>query len=198
MDKPIQTLIMLGKPGAGKGTQSGILKERLRFSIIGYGDFFRGLSKQDTFVSRKVGETINQGSLLPHWFPSYVLMDKLFHTIETEEAIILDGAARSRKEAELTHEVLHWFERPYKALYIDITDQEAVDRLTSRRELINRVDDDDDHIKTRLQAYHNTVIPAIEFFREQGTLIEINGAQRMEEVSREILGKLNTIGLETR
>ena len=189
---------MLGKPGAGKGTQSGILKERLRFSIIGYGDFFRGLSKKDTFVSRKVKETIDTGSLLPHWFPSYVLMDKLFHTIETEEAIILDGAARSRKEAELTHEVLTWFERPYKALYIDISDQEAVDRLTSRRELINRADDDEEHIKTRLEAYHNTVIPAIEFFREQGTLIEINGAQGMEEVSREILTRLAEAGLETR
>ena len=198
MNKPIQTLIMLGKPGAGKGTQSGILKERLRFSIVGYGDFFRGISKEDTFVSRKVKETIDTGSLLPHWFPSYVLMDKLFHTIEAEESIILDGACRSRKEAELAHEVLNWFERPYKAVYIDISDQEAIDRLTSRRELINRADDDAEHIKTRLEAYHNTVIPAIEFFREQGMLIEINGAQGMEEVSREILTKLAEAGLETR
>ncbi len=197
MDKPIQTVIMLGKPGAGKGTQSGILKERMRFSIVGYGDFFRGLSKEDTFVSRKVKKTVDTGNLLPHWFPSYVLMDKLFNQIESDESIILDGAARSRKEAELTHEVLEWFERPYKALYINISDEEAVARLTSRRELINRADDDEEHIKTRLAAYHNTVIPAIEFFREQGTLIEINGDQGMEAVSREILTKLKDVGLET-
>ena len=187
---------MLGKPGAGKGTQSGILKERLRFQPIGYGDFFRGLAKEDTFVSRKVKETIDKGNLLPYWFPSYVLMEKMFHELTDDQDIILDGAARSRKEAEVVHDVLTWFERPYRAIYIDIPDQVAIDRLTERRNLINRADDDEEHIKTRLQAYHETVIPAIEYFREVGSLIEINGAQSMEAVSDEILDRLAEEGVE--
>ena len=196
MNKPIQTLIMLGKPGAGKGTQSGILKERLRYSVIGLGDFFRGISKQDTFVSNKIKHTIDQGILLPDWIPSYVLIDKLFHEIKTEDSIIFEGAARSQKQAELLHLALEWFERPYKAIYIDISDQEAIERLGSRRELINRADDDENHIKTRLEMHHSSVVPGIEFFREQGTLIEINGAQAMEDVSKEIIQKLHKEGLE--
>lgn len=191
----LQTIIMLGKPGAGKGTQSGILKERLRFSIVGYGDFFRGLTGEDTFVGKKVKQTVDQGYLLPYWFPSYILMNKLMTEIESEQSIILDGAARSYKEAQLAHDVLTWFERPYRAIYIDISDEEAIKRLTDRRELIHREDDDESHIATRLQVFHETVTPAVDYFREMGTLIEINGEQPMEDVSYEVLTKLQEIGL---
>jgi len=191
----INTLIMLGKPGAGKGTQSGILKERLRFSIVGYGEFFREISKKKNFVSNKVKSTIEKGNLLPYWFPSYVLMEKLFKELGREDSVILDGAARSRKEAELVNEVLNWFERPYKAIYIDISDEVAIERLTERKNLIHRADDELEHIQNRLEAYRDVVIPAIDYFREQGTLITIDGDKSMEAVSRDILNSLNKEGL---
>lgn len=190
MDGTIKTLVMLGKPGAGKGTQSGILKEHLRFSPVGYGDFFRNLSKQDTFVAKKVGETVDSGNLLPYWFPAYVLMDKMFNDIKPGQGIILDGAARSVGEAKILHEVLTWFERPYKAIYIDISDDEVVKRLTERQHLSGRADDDPEHIKTRLEAFHRDVIPAVEYFKEQGTLLTVDGAQSMDKVTHEMLGKL--------
>lgn len=191
----INTLIMLGKPGAGKGTQSGILKERLRFSIVGYGEFFREISKKKNFVSSKVKSTIEKGDLLPYWFPSYVLMEKLFNKLGREDSVILDGAARSRKEAELVNEVLNWFERPYKAIYIDIPDKVAIERLTERKNLIHRADDELEHIENRLEAYREIVIPAIEYFREQGTLITIDGNKSMELVSKDILNSLNKEGI---
>lgn len=191
----INTLIMLGKPGAGKGTQSGILKERLRFSIVGYGEFFREISKKKNFVSNKVKTTIEKGDLLPYWFPSYVLMEKLFNKLGREDSVILDGAARSKREAELVHEVLGWFERPYKAIYIDIPDEVAIERLTERKNLIHRADDELEHIQNRLEAYREIVIPAIEYFKEQGTLITIDGNKSMELVSKDILNSLDKEGL---
>jgi adenylate kinase len=196
MHNDIKTLILLGKPGAGKGTQSGILKQRMRFSTIGYGDFFRSMTQNDNFIAKKIKQTLDKGDILPYWFPSYVLADHLLNKIAPDEPVILDGAARSRKEAEFIHELLDWFERPYRALYIDISDQVAVARLNSRRELIHRADDDAEHIQNRLRAYHHTVIPAIDFFREQGNLIEINGDQSMEGVSKEIIQKLSDHGVD--
>lgn len=190
MDGDIKTLVMLGKPGAGKGTQSGILKEHLRFSPVGYGDFFRNLSKQDTFVAKKVGETVDSGNLLPYWFPAYVLMEKMFNDVKPGQGIILDGAARSVEEAKILHEVLTWFERPYKAIYIDISDDEVVRRLTERQHLSGRADDDPEHIKTRLEAFHRDVIPAVEYFKEQGTLLTVDGAQSMDKVTHDMLETL--------
>jgi adenylate kinase len=190
MDGTIKTLVMLGKPGAGKGTQSGILKEHLRFSPVGYGEFFRNLSKQDTFVARKVGETVDAGKLLPYWLPSFVLMDKMFNEIQPGQGIILDGAARSVAEAKILHEVLTWFERPYKAIYIDISDEEVIKRLTERQHLSGRADDDPEHIQTRLLAFHRDVTPAVEYFKEQGTLLTVNGDQSMDRVTQDILSSL--------
>jgi adenylate kinase len=190
MEPRVDTVIMLGKPGAGKGTQSGILKERMRFKVFSSGEKFRELAAKDSFLGRKIGNIVNNGGLMPYWFAGFIFQDVMINRLKENERIIFDGAARKRPEAELIHDVLAWFERPYLAVYIDIPDDIAVERLKERKQLIGRADDDDEHIKARLEAYYNEIIPAIDFFREKGTLLEIDGNLSMEQVSTQIINAL--------
>jgi len=186
---PYQTLIMLGKPGAGKGTQSSMLAQQYGFEVFSSGDKFRELAGKDNFLGHKISNVVNQGGLMPYWFAGFIFQDKVINNLDPAQPIIFDGAARKRPEAELVHDVLHWFERDYRAVYVDISDEEAIERLTSRGETSNRADDE--HIRPRLEAYHEEVIPAIQYFKEVGTLVNVNGEQSEEEVFNEIVRKVN-------
>jgi len=186
----IDTLILLGKPGAGKGTQSGILKQQLRMEPIPYGEFFRNIASQESFLSHKVKNIIDDGYLLPYWIPSYVLIDYMIHHSSQKQGMILDGAARVKEEAIIIHKVLTWFERSYKVVYIDIDDEVVIERLTIRKNLLDRVDDEEAHIRNRLKEYHNSISPVLEYFESKDALITVNGNQSMEAVSKDILKSL--------
>lgn len=188
--KNVDALIMIGKPGAGKGTQSGILKHKLRMEPIPYGEFFRGIASHKGFLGNKVKDTINQGSFLPYWMSSYVLIDYMVNNIHENTRIILDGAARTKEEAIVVHKVLTWFEREYKAIYIDVPDEVVINRLSERLNLLDREDDKPEHIQKRLDTHNELVVPAIEYFKSKDKLITINGDQSMELVSRDILEAL--------
>jgi adenylate kinase len=186
----IDALILIGKPGAGKGTQSGILKQKLRMDDIPYGDFFRGVALDKGFLADKVAKTTNNGEFLPYWMASYVLIDYLIKNHNSKQGIILDGAARSKEEAVVVHKVLTWFEREYKVIYIDVPDEIAINRLSERLNLLNREDDKPEHIQNRLDTHNQFVIPSIEYFKEKNKLITINGDQAMDKVSEDILKSL--------
>ncbi|MEY2986064.1 MAG: hypothetical protein RJB24_293 [Candidatus Parcubacteria bacterium] len=186
----VDALILIGKPGSGKGTQSGILKQKFRMEAIPYGDFFRSIASDEGFLANKVASSINKGEFLPYWMPSYVLIDYLVTNHNDKTGIILDGAARSKEEAIIVHKVLTWFEREYKVIYIDVPDEVVINRLSERLNLLEREDDKPEHIQNRITTYNNLVIPSIEYFREKGKLITINGDQSMEKVSADILESL--------
>jgi adenylate kinase len=186
----VDALILIGKPGSGKGTQSGILKQKFRMEAIPYGDFFRNIAADKGFLADKVAASINKGEFLPYWMPSYVLIDYLVNNHNDKAGIILDGAARSKEEAIIVHKVLSWFERDYKVIYIDVPDEVVISRLSERLQLLEREDDKPEHIKNRIDTYNQSVIPSIEYFREKGKLITINGNQSMEKVSADILEAL--------
>ena len=186
----IDALILIGKPGAGKGTQSGILKQKFRMETIPYGDFFRNVASKEGFLADKVANTVNNGEFLPYWMSSYVLIDYLIKNHNSKTGIILDGAARAKEEAIIVHKVLTWFEREYKVIYIDVPDEVAIARLSERLHLLKREDDKPEHIQHRLDAHNQFVIPSIEYFKDKGKLITIDGNQPMEKVSADILQSL--------
>ena len=188
--KKVDALILIGKPGSGKGTQSGILKQKLRMESIPYGEFFRRIANQEGFLSQKVGSLIDNGEFLPYWIPSYVLVDYMINDSNSNQGIILDGAARSREEAIVVHKVLTWFEREYYVVYIDVPDDVAIARLSERLDLLHREDDKPEHIQKRLDTHNELVVPAIEYFKEKGKLIIVDGNQSMDLVSADILKAL--------
>ncbi len=181
------TFVLLGKPGSGKGTQARILGDRTGFDVISSGKCFREIASHDTIIGRKVKDMTENGYLMPHWFASYIFLDKILH-LENKGGVIFDGTARKKPEAELFHDVMVWLERPYKAIYVNVSDEEVMKRIIKRREVEDRHDDDSEEIiKTRLKEYYEEAWPAIEVFKEKGNFFEVNGEQPIEKIHEDIM-----------
>ncbi|MFA5228576.1 MAG: nucleoside monophosphate kinase [Candidatus Paceibacterota bacterium] len=138
MNKNPLVLILLGKSGAGKGTQLNLLRERLNLEFIGTGDLLRKRKKVDDFTGKKIAEVIDNGGIIVTPIPFKLWMD-LFEEIKNKEAdlngIIMDGSPRKIKEAWLLEEALEWYEwdKRVKTILIDISEEEAIARITRRK-----------------------------------------------------------------
>lgn len=184
-----KTIIMIGKPGSGKGAQSALLAKETGFKVFSTGLRLREIAKQNTSIGQKVKGIIESGALMPYWFASFLFQEAIL-SLSRDQGIIYEGACRKKPEAELFNDVMLWLKRPYKAVYIVVSDEIVTERLSKRSTLENRADDTDKKVKIRLKAYHDEVIHAVEFFREIGNIIEVNGDNTTEEVHKEILKKL--------
>ncbi len=185
-----KTFVMIGKPGSGKGVQTKLLSEKSGFKTFSTGDKFRELQKADTPLGHKIAEIMNRGHLMPYWFASFLFQEAVLYLPE-EEGIIYEGAARKEQEAELFHDVMTWLGRPYKAIYLDVHDDEVKTRLIKRASIENRMDDNEETIKHRLKVYQEEVVPAVKVFQKHGTILDINGDQSIEKVHEEILKMLS-------
>ena len=185
-----KTFVMVGKSGSGKGVQAKLLSEMSGFTVFSTGDKLRELKKTDTLLGHKIASVIDNGQFMPYWFASFLFQEAVLYLPESE-GLIYEGAARKESEAELFHEVMTWLERPYLAIYLETTHEEVTKRLLKRKEVEGRDDDHEEAIKARLAEYEKWVVPSIEVFRRNGTLLEINGEQSIEDVHKEILEKLS-------
>jgi len=113
----------------------------------------------------------------------YLYLKSLFG-VDEKTSVIFDGFNRKVPEAELAIDSLKWLGRPFEVLEIKVSDEEVLRRLTLRKDIEGRVDDN--AIEERLREYHEYTEPAIELFRKTGTLIEIDGEQAPEEIAAEI------------
>lgn len=113
----------------------------------------------------------------------YLYLKALF-SVRDDESVIFDGFNRKVQEAELVVDSLTWLDRPFTILNIRISDEEVQKRLAKRREIEGRADDS--AVGQRLKEYREYTEPAIELFRKDGVLVEINGEQTPEEIAGDI------------
>ncbi len=179
----VNTLLFIGKPGSGKGTQTALLSEKTGWPTIASGDLFRALVKGDDHVADRMREEHEKGLLAPDWFATY-LFQKSVLPLAPESGVIFDGFGRKAPEAETVIEVLKWLERPFQAVHIKVSDEEIVDRLTKRAAVSGRADDN--AIAKRLEEYRTYTEPSIEVFRAAGKLVEVNGEGSVEAIQEEI------------
>jgi adenylate kinase len=189
-----EAIIIFGKTGSGKGTQAHQLADKLEYEMFSTGDQFRRLRKQDTPLGRRVKEEYDAGKWMPAWFASYFLMDALLR-IDEKKGLVFESAGRKLEEAQLFHEMMDWMGKRYAVVHLDIDDETAIERVKSR----NRNDNlsDEESTRKRLHEYQEHTIPALTFFREQGTAISINGEQPVDEIHREILNRLASYGSDS-
>ncbi|HEY4509781.1 MAG TPA: nucleoside monophosphate kinase [Candidatus Paceibacterota bacterium] len=190
LSRDFKTLVVLGKSGSGKGTQVEMLARDYNFRIISSGTLLRSRAAQRDFVGKRIGEIINKGGLVPTPVIFHLWLHELEATREDGSArgVVFEGSPRKLYEAWMLDETL-WFyglDQNMLVIHLDISDQEAMKRLLAR----GRKDDQPEAIQERLRWYQEQVSPAIEYYREKGKLIEINGEQPIEEVSKEVLEKL--------
>jgi adenylate kinase len=183
----IQLIAMLGKPGSGKGTQAGKLAEKLGYKLYSTGNRFREIAAGDTVVGSQVRNTIDNGRLMPHWFASYLFEEALFTFKEEDKGIVFEGTGRTEPEAQLFHEIAEWMGLNYVVCNLEVSDEEVTKRILVRQKTQNRADDTEEVIKTRLGEYRRLNVPAIDYFKTTGNLIEIDGEQSPQKVHAEIM-----------
>lgn len=191
----VNTFLFMGKPGAGKGVQSGLLSERLGLPIFSTGNRVREISKAPHSLGRKVKEVQEAGGLTPYWFASFLFQEALF-ALEEGQGIIFEGVGRKEPEARLFNEIHEWLKSDFLAFNLVVSDEEVTKRLIERGKREGRADDVPEKIAVRLENFYKETEPAIQFLRSVGRVIDINGEQTPEKVLEEVLAKVKDYGAQ--
>ena len=212
-------IIMLGAPGAGKGTQAKKIAEKYQIPHISTGDIFRANIKGGTELGMKAKTFMDQGMLVPDEITIGMLMDR----IGQEDCIngyVLDGFPRTIPQAEsLTKALAERGEKVDYAINVDVPDENIINRMSGRRaclgcgatyhitfnppvkegicdtcgqDLVLRDDDKPETVKKRLDVYHQQTQPLIDYYKNAEILAEVDGTQPMDAVFQgivEILGE---------
>ena len=188
-----KTVLLLGRPGSGKGTQTDLLATRLGWKTLSSGNIFREMREKAGPLGEKIRATYDAGIIFPSWFPGYLFLDSILN-LDLEEGIICEGFSRSVDQAELFDEVLKWLGRDYVVFNLTVSEEEAMRRQLDRNTVDARTDSDTpEKIQKRFAEYTAKTEPVLNFFKEKGTLIEIDGEQTPEQIAEELYAKLQAL-----
>lgn len=211
-------IVMLGAPGAGKGTQAKMIASKYQIPHISTGDIFRANIKNGTELGKKAKTYMDAGDLVPDELVCDLVVDRIQQD-DCTEGFILDGFPRTIPQAEALTNALNAIEQKMEyALNIDVPDENIIHRMAGRRAcvgcgatyhvefnppktadvcdvcgdaLILRDDDKPETVTNRLNVYHEQTKPLIDYYEKQGIVHTIDGTQTMDEVFsdiRKILG----------
>lgn len=186
------TFLMVGRPGSGKGTQGKLLADFFGAQLFSTGDTFRAWAKDGSYTGARLKGAMDAGELLPNWLASFTF-ERVVFALEPAQRIVFEGACRTGPEAELFHDIASWLPRPYKAIYLRISEEEAWKRLLERAHSSGRADDVEGVIKKRFEEYKAKNEAVIEHFHKVGTLVEVDGEHPIEEVQQNIRKALGLI-----
>ena len=210
-------IIMLGAPGAGKGTQAKRIAEKYSIPHISTGDIFRANIKEGTELGKKAKEYMDQGLLVPDELVVDLVVDRVGQA-DCKNGYVLDGFPRTIPQAESLDAALAKLgEKMDYAIDVDVPDENIVSRMGGRRacvgcgatyhvefnptktegicdvcgeKLILRDDDQPETVQKRLDVYHEQTQPLIDYYTEQGVLKTVDGTRSLDEVFQEIVGVL--------
>ncbi|RYG72800.1 adenylate kinase [Lentibacillus lipolyticus] len=206
-------LILMGLPGAGKGTQAEKINERYNIPHISTGDMFRLAIKEGTELGQKAKEYMDQGELVPDDVTIGIVKERL-EKDDCNDGFLLDGFPRTIAQAEGLESLLSDMEESIDyVLHVKVPEENLVERLTGRRicpecgttyhviynppeqegicdkdgaELVQREDDQAETVKNRLKVNMEQAQPLLDYYDEKGYLVTINGDQEIDQVFRDI------------
>lgn len=210
-------IIMLGAPGAGKGTQAKMIAEKYQIPHISTGDIFRANIKNGTELGMEAKKYMDQGQLVPDELTVKILLDRVSQP-DCREGYVLDGFPRTIPQAKVLDQALaEQNEKIDFAVNVDVPDENIVKRMSGRRAclkcgatyhiehippkkeglcdvcssgLVLRDDDRPETVLKRLQVYHEQTQPLIDFYTKKGVLRSVDGTREMQEVFADIAGIL--------
>ena len=176
-------VVLLGPPGAGKGTQAQVLCERLGVPAISTGDMLREAVAEGSDLGRKVQDIMASGALVDDGTMAEVVRERLAKP-DARGGFLLDGYPRTLPQAETLAGVLQGIGQELNAvLLVDVPEDELVRRALLR----GRADDKEDVIRERLRVYREKTEPLIGYYRQRGLLRELDGNRPIEEVTARML-----------
>ena len=175
-------LIIVGPPGAGKGTQSRTLVEKFGLAYISTGDIFRKNIADGTEMGKLAKHYIDEGNLVPDEVTDAMVRDRLSQD-DARIGFLLDGYPRNvHQVAELDRILSDLGTKLDGVIQLDVSDDDVVARLTKRAEIEGRSDDEEGIVRHRLSVYHGQTQPVLALYEERGDLLKINGIGTVEEV----------------
>ena len=211
-------IVMLGAPGAGKGTQAIKIADKYAIPHISTGDIFRANIKGGTELGQKAKSYIDKGELVPDEVTIGMLLDRIAQD-DCKNGYVLDGFPRTIPQAEsLTEALKSQGDQIDFALNIDVPDEAIIERMSGRRacpkcgatyhivyaapktenicdkcgtELIIRSDDKPETVKDRLNVYHQQTEPLIAYYKTAGVLREVDGTQELPKVFEDVVAILS-------
>ncbi len=212
-------LVLLGAPGAGKGTQAVILSEKYNIPHISTGDIFRSNIKNNTELGKKAKEYIDKGLLVPDELTIDIVKDRI-NKPDCSDGFILDGFPRTIFQAQELDKILEGMGIELDCvLNIDVSDEKIIKRLSGRRvcqcgktyhilnnppkkegicdscngELFQREDDREETVIQRLETCHKQTEPLIEYYEKSGKLVTVEGRESIDDTTKEVLDALNGV-----
>ena len=206
-------LVLVGPPGAGKGTQAQFLAAHFSIPHISTGDIFRANLKAGTELGNQAKGFMDRGELVPDSVTNEMVKDRLTHD-DVANGFILDGFPRNVAQAEVLRAILADKKTPLHAvLEFSLADEEIIARLSSRRtcrdcgapsvgldkcptcggEVYQREDDKAEVIARRLEVYAEQTAPIISFYRNEGLLISVTAVGNVEEITAHAISALSRV-----
>ena len=216
-------IVILGAPGAGKGTQAAVVAEKLKAAHIATGDMFREAQEQETDLARQAVSYMEKGQLVPDEITIRMVLERIAAP-DCVNGVVFDGFPRNLKQAEALDEALvEQGKTVDKVVYIKVPETELLERLSGRwicrqcqtpyhalnsppktpgkcdrcgGELYQRADDTVETVKERLKVYFAQTAPLIDYYTRAGKLLEVDGEGGVDEVGERILASIggNLIG----
>ena len=184
-------LLIMGPPGAGKGTQAVRIAEHYRIPAISTGDIFRAMKHSDTPLARQVRTIMESGGYVSDEITNDIVKDRLAQG-DCVTGFLLDGYPRTLQQVQTLDDYLAETDRPLHAVISLLADvEEVVARLLKRAEIDGRPDDNEATIRVRLQVYAEQTEPLLDLYRSRGMLVEVNGLGHIEEVSERVFAALD-------
>jgi adenylate kinase len=206
-------IILLGPPGAGKGTQAVFISDLMKVPHISTGDIFRKNLKEGTPLGQKAKEYMDKGLLVPDSVVVELVEDRISWQ-DAQDGFLLDGFPRTIAQAQALEASLNKLNKKIDAVInIEVDFSVLIERITGRRvcrqcgatmhikynppkkegicdvcsgELYQRDDDKEETVKKRLDEYKEKTMPLIDFYKKRGVLIDINGQQDIKDVTKDI------------
>ena len=210
----IMKIVMLGAPGAGKGTQAKKIAGKYGIPHVSTGDIFRANIKNGTKLGMQAKAYMDAGNLVPDEITIGMLLDRI-HQEDCEKGYVLDGFPRTIPQAEsLTAALKERGESIDYAIDVDVPDENIIRRMSGRRAclscgatyhivynapkkegvcdqcgepLVLRDDDKPETVQNRLNVYHRQTQPLIDYYKKEGVLAQVDGTQDMEQVFQDIV-----------
>jgi len=206
-------IVLIGAPGAGKGTQARLLQERLQLPQISTGDIFRALKEADTPLARQIRAIMDSGQLVPDELTVQLVRQRTEQP-DCEHGYVLDGFPRTLAQAEMLNELARTQQKTIQAIVIDVPRELLEKRMVGRRncpicgeiyniyfkppksdnvcdlhpeaQLVHRADDKPETVKARLATYDEQTLPMLEFYRSGNLLHVVDGTKGVENIYADI------------
>jgi len=214
-------IVLLGPPGAGKGTQAEAISAKLNMPHISSGDIFRENLKNQTELGKLAAEYINKGELVPDDVTIAMIKDRLAQP-DCQAGALLDGFPRTPAQADALANMLSSMDGEVKSVpYICVPEEVLIERLSGRwtcrqaghifhekynpprtpgicdydgSELYQREDDKSETVKRRIRVYIEQTQPLIDYYTRQGVLFEVDGKKSIEQVTADLLASMQRDG----